>query len=72
MPMGYRYHNDHWVLTAKKDYGYPAFMRYMELVFAYAGTLSLEKELHKVTDANELKGGRCFYSWRFAGRIVLL
>lgn len=57
---GFRYHNDHWVLTAKKDYGYPAFMRYMELVFAYAGTLSLEKELHKVTDADGLEAGEVF------------
>jgi len=30
---GYRYRNDHWVLKAKKDYGYATFMRYMQLVF---------------------------------------
>jgi hypothetical protein len=57
---GYRYHNDHWVLNAKKDYSYPAFIRYMELVFSYAGTPSLEKELHKVTDPNALKAGDVF------------
>jgi hypothetical protein len=57
---GYRYSNDHWVLKAKKDYGYPTFMRYMELVFSYAGTLSLEKELHKVSNPNELKAGDVF------------
>jgi hypothetical protein len=56
----YRYSNDHLVLKAKKDYSYPTFMRYMELVFAYAGTLSLEKELHKVADPNELKAGDVF------------
>ncbi len=57
---GYRYHNNHWVLTARKDYSYPTFMRYMELVFSYAGTLSLEKELHPVTNPNELKAGDVF------------
>jgi len=57
---GYRYHNEHWVLLAKKDYSYPTFMHYMELVFSYAGTLSLEKELHKVADPNELKAGDVF------------
>jgi len=57
---GYRYHNDHWVLKAKKDYGYNTFMNYMQLVFAYAGTLSLEKELKPVSNPNELKAGDVF------------
>ncbi|HZX58815.1 MAG TPA: DUF4846 domain-containing protein, partial [Mucilaginibacter sp.] len=57
---GYRYHNDHWVLKAKKDYGYKTFMGYMELVFAYAGTLSLEKELKPVNNPKELKAGDVF------------
>lgn len=57
---GYRYHNDHWVLKAKKDYSYPTFMNYMNLVFMYAGTLSLEKELHAVANPNELKAGDVF------------
>ncbi|WP_448702899.1 DUF4846 domain-containing protein [Mucilaginibacter sp. AW1-3] len=57
---GYRYHNDKWVLKAKKDYSYPTFLNYMNLVFAYAGTLSLDKELKKVTDAGDLKAGDVF------------
>lgn len=57
---GYRYHNDRWVLKAKKDYGYKTFMNYMQLVFAYAGTLSLEKELKPVSDLNSLKAGDVF------------
>lgn len=57
---GYRYRNDKWVLTSKKDYSYPTFMKYMTLVFMYAGTLSLEKELHPVTNAAELKTGDVF------------
>jgi len=57
---GYRYRNDKWIFTSKKDYSYPTFMKYMTLVFMYAGTLSLEKELHPVTNAAELKTGDVF------------
>lgn len=57
---GYRYHNDRWVLKARKDYSYPTFMNYMNLVFMYAGTLSLEKELRAVANPNELKAGDVF------------
>ncbi|WP_184545142.1 DUF4846 domain-containing protein [Mucilaginibacter sp. FT3.2] len=57
---GYRYSNNHWVLKAKKDYSYPNFMRYMTLVFSYAGTLSLQKELKAVTNANSIKTGDVF------------
>jgi hypothetical protein len=57
---GYRYHNDKWVLKAANDYSYPNFMHYMQLVFAYAGTLSLDKELKPVADVNDLKAGDVF------------
>jgi hypothetical protein len=57
---GYRYQNDKWALTAKKDYTYPAFLRYMNLVFSYASTLSLEKELNPVLNAGDIKAGDIF------------
>jgi len=57
---GYRYRNDKWVLKAKKDYGYPAFMRYMELVFSYASTISLERETRAITNPNDVKTGDIF------------
>nr|WP_294944050.1 DUF4846 domain-containing protein [uncultured Mucilaginibacter sp.] len=57
---GYRYSNEHWVLKGKKDYSYANFMRYMTLVFSYAGTLSLQKELKPVTNADELRAGDVF------------
>lgn len=57
---GYRYQRDSWVLKAKPDYSYPGFLRYMNLVFAYAGTLSLDKELKPVTRPDELTTGDVF------------
>ncbi len=57
---GYRYVKGHWLLKAKTDYGYKTFMQYMNLVFAYAGALSLQKGLYKVTDPNKLKAGDVF------------
>jgi hypothetical protein len=36
-----------WVKTATRDASYPTFLKYMETVFNYASTLSLEKELSK-------------------------
>ena len=52
---GYRYADGRWVLKGKKDYSYNNFIRYMTLVFSYAGTLSLEKELMPVASGNDVR-----------------
>lgn len=57
---GYRYQNNKWVLAGKLGYSYQTFLNYMALVFSYAGTLSLEKELKKVTSASDIQIGDVF------------
>ncbi|MES2809075.1 MAG: DUF4846 domain-containing protein [Bacteroidota bacterium] len=57
---GYRYQNNKWVLSAKKDYSYKNFLKYMNLVFSYASTLSLENELQPVKNANDIETGDVF------------
>jgi len=58
---GYRYQqNETWKKTAAKDYSYASFLRYLDLVFSYAGTLSLEKELKKVDNPAAIQIGDVF------------
>ncbi len=53
----------------KKDY--PAFRKYMNLVFAYAGTWSLEREL-KSSALDTLAPGDVFIKGGFPGHAVLV
>jgi hypothetical protein len=69
---GYRYHNDRWVLRASRDYGYKTFMEYMNMVFTYAGTVSLQKELEAVTDVNSLKAGDIFIRGGSPGHCLIV
>ena len=57
---GYRCYNERWVHTGHKDYSYTNFMHYMNLVFNYAGTLSLDKEMVPVQSQDSLKTGDVF------------
>lgn len=49
-----------WVKKAKPNSSYPIFRKYMDLVFAYAGTWSLNKELKSVKNISEIKIGDVF------------
>lgn len=57
---GYRYKNGQWVKQTGKDYSYKTFMNYMNLVFSFASTISLEKELEPVRDFKTLQTGDVF------------
>ncbi|WCT12900.1 DUF4846 domain-containing protein [Mucilaginibacter jinjuensis] len=70
---GYRYQQSgKWRLAAKKDYSYANFLRYMNLVFSYAGTLSLDKELKKVESENDLKTGDIFIKGGSPGHCFII
>lgn len=51
---------------------YKSFRKYMDLVFAYAGTYSLERELKPVASLADLKTGDVFIKGGFPGHAVLV
>lgn len=60
-----------WRRASKPDAGYPSFRRYMDSVFAFAGTYSLERELKPVAAA-DLAIGDVFIRGGFPGHAVLV
>lgn len=66
--------NNHteWVKKADPDDSYNSFRRYMDLVFTYAGTRSLEKELKPVADLNDIQIGDVFIQGGTPGHAVIV
>ncbi len=60
-----------WKKSAAADKSYASFRKYMDNVFAYAGTASLEKELVNVSTA-DLQIGDVFIKGGFPGHAVLV
>ncbi len=60
-----------WVDRAEPSNDYQSFRKYLDMVFAYAGTLSLSKELEKVNDA-DLKIGDVFIEGGSPGHCVIV
>jgi hypothetical protein len=60
-----------WVKKASPSNSYKNFRRYMDLIFAYAGTASLEKEL-KPADPDDLQIGDIFIQGGFPGHAVVV
>lgn len=61
-----------WVRSAKKDSSYTSFRQYLDSVFMYAGSYSLSRELHRVTDVRTMKVGDVFIEDGFPGHAVLV
>lgn len=57
--------------AARRKFDYAAFKKYMTLVFAYAGTYSLERELQKVP-REDIQIGDVFIKGGFPGHAVLV
>ena len=60
-----------WIKRATPTTGYASFKEYLQLVFTYAGTLSLEKEL-KPIQVTELQAGDVFIKGGSPGHAVVV
>ncbi len=60
-----------WYPSGGEDYSYPAFFRYLETIFTYAGTLSLSKEL-KTTSCSDLQAGDVWIQGGSPGHAVIV
>ena len=61
-----------WKKNGVRDYSYSNFRKYLNLIFAYAGSYSLEKELNVVADINEIRIGDVLIQGGFPGHAVLV
>ena len=61
----------YWVQQASPSNTYESFWKYMEVIFTYAGTLSLSKEL-KLADLNDLQIGDVFIQGGSPGHAVIV
>jgi hypothetical protein len=61
-----------WVKKANPSASHENFRAYMDVIFTYAGTASLEKELKKIGTLKELQVGDVFIQGGFPGHAVLV
>jgi hypothetical protein len=60
------------VKSAPKSDGYEAFKRYLEIIFIYAGTISLNEETNRVTDNGKIKTGDMIISPGSPGHAAII
>jgi len=61
-----------WQRTGSVDDGYRSFREYLDVVFTYAGSASLDQELRKVEDPARVEIGDVFIQGGFPGHAVLV
>jgi hypothetical protein len=61
-----------WHLSAPADTSYTSFRRYLDTVFTYAGSHSLEKELTPVRSGEPTSAGDVFIQGGFPGHAVIV
>ena len=61
-----------WVKSAQPDASYAGFRKYMNIVFAYAGTASLARELVRVDDPKDVRVGDVYIHPGHPGHAVIV
>jgi hypothetical protein len=61
-----------WEKRAAPDDSYASFRKYLDIVFSYAGTLSLARELEKVADPRRVEAGDVFIQGGSPGHAVIV
>lgn len=61
-----------WEKRAEPDSSYASFSRYLDLVFDYAGSYSLSREMERVRDPRRIQAGDVFIQGGFPGHAVLV
>lgn len=61
-----------WTKRSSPDESYRNFRRYLDTVFVYAGSASLERELERVEDPSQLEAGDVFIEGGFPGHAVIV
>lgn len=60
-----------WIKSKEYDDSYETFIKYMRIVFAYAGTLSMENETEEIS-LSDAKAGNVFLMGGSPGHVVML
>jgi len=61
-----------WIKTARPDYSYTNFRKYLDVVFTYAGSYSLSQELKTINRIEDIEAGDVFIQGGFPGHAVIV